>query len=347
MKPPRWLGPRWLATGIGALCVTTLDLASLLPLIVPSSPPAQPPSLALLLLLHAACALATAALLPWAAPRFLRRTAGELQVFAACLTFFLPVVGPLGVLAILRSGSTEPREPTREPWVTHGRADALEERRRRSVCAHRRGASAADVRSALSRRAPESAGERFRAVLATRHLPPKIAVGLLKVAQRDPTEEVRLYAFSRLEGMRDEIEERIDRLDAALGAAGDEDDAARIELRLAESYWELGRSGLVEGAVLDHALSCARRHATSARERGARPAAEFFLGKILLELREPGAAAAAFEAALEAGYPRRSVLSHLAECAFRQKDFASVRSSLSEVEAASRRARPEILEAGA
>ena len=291
-----------------------------------------PKEIAVVLGVHAMCALAVGVLLARTAPPFLRHTVREVGVFAACFAFFVPVLGPLGVVVVLMLGLTEPRPAACEPWLSHEAPVGIDGRRRRQPRL-RRGLPVAEISDALRRRGTEHAGERFRCVLAIRHLPPNVAVPLLRFAQSDPSDEVRLYAFSRLESMRGELEKRVEQLTAALAVAESEE-APRLQLRLAESHWELGYSGLTEGAVRDHALKCAHQHAAIACELlPEHAAAEFFLGKVLLELHEPSRATIAFERAASAGYPRWKLLVYLAECAFRQRDFVSVRTLLEQLEA--------------
>ncbi|MBX3206039.1 MAG: hypothetical protein KF764_13285 [Labilithrix sp.] len=322
---------RRLARSAGALAVALVDLAACASLLAPSPRAALPP--VVLLAAHAAISLGAGALLAGAAPPFVRHRASEVAVFTACLAFFVPVLGVLGALIVLTRGLTEARPPSREPWLVHDGPADLEERTRREARGLRRRASAEEVGSALRDRSPEAAGARFRAVLATRHLPATIAVPLLRAAQSDPTDEVRLYAFSRLETMRGEIERRIERLARAL-TVGDRDEEPRLNLRLAESYGELAWSGLAEGAVLDHALRCAHRHAALACELVAgNAAAEFFLGRVLVRLRDPARAEVAFERAIAAGYPRKKALPLLAECAFEQREHEAVGALLAELAA--------------
>lgn len=324
-------GVRRLVLGAGLSATLLTDVATVGRLVAPPPGTIAPASPLALLAVHTACTLGAGALLANAAPSFVRHTPREVVAFTVCISFFIPVLGLLGVLAILTCGLTAARLPGLDPWHTHDDAAELDARARRGARSRRRGPSTEEVSSALRDRAPESAANRFRAVLATRHLPARVAVPLLRIAQSDPSDEVRLYAFSRLETMRDEIEKRIERLGAALDTAAPSD-APRLRLWLAESYWELGWSGLAEGAVLEHALTCAHDHAAVACELlPNNAAAEFFLGKVLARLGDTPRANVAFERAIAAGYPRGKALPHLAECAFDRRDFGAVRALLSEL----------------
>ena len=317
-----------LAVYAGATAALAIDLVVVVRLVML---PVE--SLAASAIAHAACAVAGGALLSSSTPPFLRATRASVGIFVGVVAFFIPVLGLAGSIAVLTFGLREPQPPSGEPWVVHDAAADLDAHHRRTVRTVQRRRSAPDIGAVLRRRQPEHAAERFRAVLATKHLPARLAVPLLKQAQRDPSDEVRLYAFSRLEGMRDEIEKRIDALHAALDDAGRARQAL-VQLRLAESYWELGSSGLAEGAVRSHALGRAEQHAGEACVIApGNAAAEVLRGRVLLELRDPERAAAAFDAAMRAGYPRGRVLAFIADCAFQRRDFAGVRAALAELEA--------------
>lgn len=312
-----------------SLSLSALDAAIVVAMLARVSGPRE---LAGYLVWHLLVACAAGIVLRDAAPQFVRATPREVGVFAGVASFFVPVVGPAGAAAALLLGLSPPRSKSAEPWLvfeSRSRADDRAPRR------PRRAVSAAEISAALRQRTPQTAEFRFKAALSTKLLPPRTAVSLLKLAQSDPVDEVRLYAFSRLERMRDELETQIKQLSAALATA-EAGEGARLHLRLAESYWELGYLGLAEGAVLDHAMHSAHKHAATASElMPQHAAAEFFLGRILVQLGEAERAAIAFERAMAAGYPRIKLLPYLAECAFHLRDFASVRGLLHELDASS------------
>jgi polysaccharide biosynthesis protein PelE len=183
---------------------------------------------------------------------FVRASHRDVGLFVALVSFFVPVVAPVGMTAAFFIGFTAPRSKNQEPWVVF-EAEPDDERPK---ARKKRNVSAADISAALRQRTAQTAEFRFQAVLAIKQLPPRVGVSLLKLAQSDPSDEVRLYAFSRLERMRDDLETQIKKLNAAL-AHTDKEESARTHLRLAECYWELGYLGLAEGAVLDHALRSA------------------------------------------------------------------------------------------
>lgn len=268
-------------------------------------------------------------------PRFVRVSRKKALATAALLTTFVPCVGAVGLFAVLHFALVPVKRVGKEPWVVFDLRKEFEEAHRHPLRSRKAPFSAVEIAAALRQRSEETVAYRFQAVLAIKKLPPKIGVPLLKLAQSDPSDEIRLYAFSRLERMRDGLETQVKELTASLAKASEEE-SARIHLRLAERYWELGYLGLAEGAVLEHALKSAHKHAAIASELMPRHApAEFFLGRILVHLREAERALIAFERAIAAGYPRVKLLPWLAECAFYLRDFSTVRAYLRELEATS------------
>lgn len=278
-----------------------------------------------LLAVHACCALAAGAVLAGGAPFFVSCAPRSLAAYAAVTAFFIPILGALGVLAVLFFGLREPPQTTREPWLVFA-AENADRTKRAKV-------SAAAIGEVLRVRTAETATKRFQALLGVRWLSPRAAVPLLKLAQSDPMEELRLFAFSTLERMRRDLEKQSEELVVALRTA-EPRQRARLHLRLAECYWELGYEGLIEGAVLAHALSQADEHAEAAsQERTVAATAEFLRGKVLLHVRQPARAKKSLERALRAGFPRVKALPYMAECAFQQRELHSVSELLFELEA--------------
>jgi tetratricopeptide (TPR) repeat protein len=280
-----------------------------------------------LVLVHASLAVVTAMIIARSEVGSSGQARGRLAALAAMLALFAPVVGVAGLRLALHVA----RRPSRrapERWVTVSPHVAPVERRVRRV---RRDVSLGGILEALRDRAPERADRRFQAVLRAKHLPPRAAARALKLALKDPADEVRLFAFSRLERARGEIERRLRDAREALPRARRDDDRARLHLWAAEAHWEIAYLGLAEGAVLEHALSDAIGEAAKSASLGAggvRASAEYLRGRALLVRGEPREAAQAFELALAAGHAPSKVLPYLAECAFLARDVDRLRTCL-------------------
>jgi polysaccharide biosynthesis protein PelE len=317
------LARSWGLAGLAA--ASALDTAVVLALLTPTVDRAL---LAEVLVGHAVLAVAAATMLALAVAPTARRDVYALAATGFALTFFLPV-GAIGLFAALRFSSLAVRSRDDEPWLrlpidldpTDWRPRGLQD------------TSAAAVAAVLADRTVEYADRRFAAVLRIAHLPRRAGVQLLKRALKDPSEEVRLFAFSRIERMRDELERALKGFRTSLDESKDDDAREHLHLRLAETFWEFVYLGLAEGAVAEHALSSALRHADESKRLGKRAAAASFLsGRILLHRLDTEAATAAFERAAHLGYPGRRVLPYLAECAFHARSFGQVRAYLRRLE---------------
>lgn len=251
-----------------------------------------------------------------------RRTALLIGALAA----FVPVLGPVGVLAAAFAARGR-RGATAGGWVILSPADERDARFESTSTAPESRRGFESVSALLLDRRPEALDRRLRWLLGSRKLPARDAVALLKLALSDPADEVRLFAFTRLERWRSDLELDVKRLQSALAGAGDA--GARLHLGLAEAYWELAYFGLVEGAVREHALFAALEsvdRACAANPSAAPP--RFLRGRILMQRGEYDQARRTFEEALALDHPPLKALPYLAECAFRERKFGLVRAAI-------------------
>jgi tetratricopeptide (TPR) repeat protein len=294
--------------------------------------PGASSSLVAVLAAHAAVAVVAAVLAPRLTPLLARKRPVALAALAALFAFFIPVFGllALGALATFGPGGRPARRE--DPWLTvHVERDAEAFVGSAPLGSHRLfGASA--IAAVLRDRSPENAGKRFQALLAVRRLPARAAVAVCKQALRDPSDEVRLFAFARIERFCDGLDESTKMLLAALDRC-EASERGVLHLRLAETYWEWAYLRLAEGSVLDHAMQSALDHAEKAvaAKRGHGPA-EFLRGRVLMGLGRHEEAHEAFAEALRSGLPRHKALPYMAECAFRLRRFDAVRLTLRELQ---------------
>jgi hypothetical protein len=244
----------------------------------------------------------------------------RLRALACAIAFFMPVLGGPGLLVALSSAFSG--RPAEEPKWRTVPIDG----------ARSRGAGRGGSRPALGRiagllrtRTPETNATRFRAVLEVPRFKARESAAILRACLDDPFDEVRLYAFARLERLRDDIESTTRRLTKSLPAAASHE-LATLHLRIAESHWEACYLGLVEGVVLEDAMASARQHAKEAlRLRPRDAAASFLLGRVQLRSSNYLDAVAQFEMALDAGFPAIRALPYLAEAHFAQRHYSSVK----------------------
>jgi hypothetical protein len=278
---------------------------------------------------HAVLAAVAAVLLSAAVRPGSRPEAWGVLAAASSLAFFVPALGAIGLWTALGLSSRRAASRGREPWA---RLRVDPESMRMSLRT-RREVNAPAIAAVLADRSPEHASRRFDAMLRVADLPPRVAVRLLRSALRDPAEEVRLLAFSRVERLRVDLEHALETFRRGLESAEDDATRGHLRLRLAETHWEFAYLGLAEGAVLEHALDAAIEHASESKRVGRNPAAaSFLLGRILLFRRAAAAAVVEFERASRLGYPMAKVLPYLAECSFEARSFVGVRSHLRQLE---------------
>jgi polysaccharide biosynthesis protein PelE len=178
--------------------------------------------------------------------------------------------------------------------------------------------------------------KRLKAVMATRHMPPREAVRVWAKATRDPVDDVRLLAYA----MMDDSEKKLaDRLPALIDSVPD------VPANVKNSYhktiaalcWELVYQRLVQGAVKRHWLQTARHHIECALvpSMPALPATHdanswLLYGRILLESDDLDPAGfvlikKAFANARTYGADEQKILPWLAEIAFRERKFSDVK----------------------
>ena len=271
---------------------------------------ASPGGLALAALLHGLAVVALVPVLNAAAGAFALPRATPLAVVAA---LFVPVLGPLGLVALFRSVGWRAHAPAAAAPPTITRIPSLPPDAPEPVAEHLGvGALAARIQFA---RDPDT---RVKSVLATRRLDGARATPLLRAALRDAHEDVRLLAYALLEDRERQADATIRDLQAALAAAPP---ARRpvLDERLANAYWELCYQGLVAGELESFALTRALEHLDAAGAMappGARMAARWLLrGRVLLRQGAAPAARAALEESRRLGMPARAVDPYLMETA--------------------------------
>ncbi|TAN73698.1 MAG: hypothetical protein EPN14_09685 [Gallionella sp.] len=173
---------------------------------------------------------------------------------------------------------------------------------------------------------------RLQALLSLGDVPAHIASPMLHDMLDDSTDDVRLVAYGILDAKEKQINAKIH--DELKTLAGTGDDALRlVSLRhLAELYWEHVYSGLAKGDLRLHALETATGYLARALELAPRnPGLWFLKGRLLREQQQPDAALAALDRAVACGLPEERALPYLAELAFERRDYAAVRAMLDKI----------------
>ncbi|MEF3074845.1 hypothetical protein V2P20_07390 [Methylobacter sp. Wu1] len=182
--------------------------------------------------------------------------------------------------------------------------------------------------------------KRLSAVYATLKLEDKDAIPLLKMALRDPVDDIRLLAYALIDRKEQRISERIERARQSL-----ENNKTRNVRHLYKSivkdYWELAHLGLVEGETLVYVLNKAREYLESGlqhypRDRGL----HLQYAKLLLRLGEHQLAYDEFKAAEALGVERKRLLLYYAEIDFLRRRYGEVKRHMRAVDWVT--ARPQI-----
>lgn len=244
--------------------------------------------------------------LPWA------------PLFLFSIAFFIPVLGMVGVVLAVFPALYTQRQHEEQVWQNTGVPELpfrpLE--RRNSPMFNDGGLQ--DVLHLASD--PE---RRLNALLATRRMPSQESVPMLKLALRDPADDVRLLAYSMLDQKESRINQHIERLLDRLGSPNEEHPAA-LHAGLARWYWELAYLGLAQGSVLDHVLDQARGHVQQSLAIELDPDLQLLGGRIALEQGELSTARSFFKQAENGGIYFEKIAPFLAEAAFKSEDYAEV-----------------------
>ena len=278
--------------------------------------------LATTLLMHAASALLLAFPLLALLPARLQQPRPPILLLFTAIGFCLPLLGSAGILLaviFLRQHFEIDNSATYHaihlPEIDpHQRAGA--------------GFRQAGLGAFLANtRAPEAT--RMRALVSLQNVPGRVASPLLRNVLSDPSEDIRLLAYGMLDNQEKHLNDQIH--DERQRLNGTEHNAANR--RLADLYWELVYRNLVQGDLRTHALMQSLSHSEETLRVTPNDSGLYLhLGRLRQMLNEPLAARAAYEKALSLGMPRTRITPYLAELAFDQRDFATTRAAMRELE---------------
>ncbi len=236
---------------------------------------------------------------------------------------FLPALGILGWTAMNGVLASLPARERRRDFVPISAPPLPMTRKRRSEqLPFGEGGLIGVVRHAND---PE---RRLQAVLASRQLPGRESVPILKFALKDPIDDVRLLAYSLLDRMELDINARIKRLLDSLKES-EEGSRGHLYFKLAHEYWELAYAGLAHGEVMGHLLSQVRENAEHGLELDpGNSQLHLLLGRLHLKTQDLDSASFHLQRAIECGFPQNAIAPYEAELAFAYRDFDRVRERL-------------------
>nr|WP_150304243.1 HEAT repeat domain-containing protein [Pseudomonas saliphila] len=234
------------------------------------------------------------------------------------LAFFIPVLGALGILLALMPALWFQRRRESKSW----RAVSAPQLPFRPMTEQRSPLFNDGGLQDVLKLAPDP-DQRLAALLATRRMTGQSAVPILKLALRDPVDDVRLLAYSMLDQQETRINERIEALLTRLTIAQGRQKAA-LHAALARWYWELAYLGLAQGSVLKHVLMQARDHVESALQISSNPELELLGARIALEQGLPQEARLFLRRAEQGGIAAEKLTPFRAEAAFLATEYAEV-----------------------
>lgn len=275
--------------------------------------------------LHAgACASLTAGLWPLL-PGCYRTPRHWSLTFLFSVAFFIPGFGVLGVALAVVPALHFPRRQIGAVW----KPTAIPELPFRATELDLRSVQTAGGLHDVLRHAVNP-DRRLSAILSTRRMDQRAAIPILKLALKDPVDDVRLLAYSMLDSKENDINQKIRALQDELREADPEQQPA-LHAALARQYWELVYLGLAQGSVLEHMLTSARRHIEQAI--AARHVAEdwLLLGRVALEQGCAAEAERLLARAEELGMSPAQLASYRAEAAFAQRRFGDIAGCLAQL----------------
>lgn len=239
-------------------------------------------------------------------------------LFIFSVSFFIPLIGMIGVALALFPALYLPRKRQTQPWEATAVPELpFKPRERKQELMFSDGGLQDVLRHA---RDPD---QRLTAIFATRRMRSKEAIPILKLALRDPSDDVRLLAYSMLDQRESRINQRIEHALADMENVSTDRKLA-LHAQLARWYWELAYVGLAQGSVLDHVLQQAWGHVTSALVSNTSGELHLLAGRIAMEQGNLDEAMAQFDLSAQTGMDAVQLAPYRAEIAFLRQRYEEI-----------------------
>lgn len=279
------------------------------------------------LLLHIiACSLMSGVLLSMLTSTY--QASAKLLTFLLffMLAFYIPLLGMLGLMLALLPG-LRPINTAVELPMNFNRIRTVYNNPVSSESAFDYGAIS--LESLLQSHKPE---KRMEAVYATLKLEDKQAIPLLRIALRDPVDDIRLLAYALIDRKEHRISERIEGARKSLENR-DGGNTRHLYRSIVKDYWEIAHLGLVEGETLNFVLKKACEYLELGLQRYPTDRGlHFQYGKFLLKMKNPKLAYEEFKKAEHLGVERKQLLLYYAEIDFLQRRYGEVKRYMNEIE---------------
>lgn len=260
--------------------------------------------------------------------------------------FFIPALGVTALLLVVQVARRFPRILRTERYVTVLMPEFSG--------VQREATERSDIRAADARRILKDTHlpleTRLRVLVALQVMQPKAAVPLLMGLLSDPSEDIRLLAYSMVDTWEKDLVQQIQRADKALAEArlaADKHPGDRAEAggtlqtpvvnalrRLAELHWQQADSGLARGDLRRFALENAQKFCEQVLLLDANMQGIWRLyARVLIELNQLEAAMRALSLARKLKMPAVEVWALMGHIAYLQRDFEAVRACAAELPA--------------
>ncbi len=239
--------------------------------------------------------------------------------------FFIPVLGVAAILIVVQVAKRFPRILHTERYVTV--------RMPEFSGVQREATERSDLRAGDARRILKDSAQpletRLRVLVALQSMEPKAAVPLLISLLSDPSEDIRLLAYSMVDSWEKDLVQKIQRANAELQEARESGNKALVVnalRRLAELHWTQADTGLARGDLRRFALEHAQKFCEQVQALDARaPGIWKLYAHILIELGHLEAAVQAVKMARRLRMPLADVFSLMGQIAYLQHNYAAVR----------------------
>ena len=239
--------------------------------------------------------------------------------------FFIPVLGVIAILVVVQIAQRFPRILRTERYVTV--------RMPEFSGVQREATERSDLRAGDARRILKDSAQpletRLRVLVALQSMQPKAAVPLLIGLLSDPSEDIRLLAYSMVDSWEKDLVQKIQKANAELDVAhqsGSNIPVVNALRRLAELHWTQADTGLARGDLRRFALEHAQRYCEQVQALDTRaPGIWALYARILIELGQLDAAVQAVKMAHRLRLPMAETFLLMAQIAYAQGNYAAVR----------------------
>ena len=239
--------------------------------------------------------------------------------------FFIPVLGVIAILVVVQIAQRFPRILRTERYVTV--------RMPEFSGVQREATERSDLRAGDARRILKDSAQpletRLRVLVALQSMQPKAAVPLLIGLLSDPSEDIRLLAYSMVDSWEKDLVQKIQKANAELDVAhqsGSNIPVVNALRRLAELHWTQADTGLARGDLRRFALEHAQRYCEQVQALDTRaPGIWALYARILIELGQLDAAVQAVKMARRLRLPKAETFLLMAQIAYARGNYAAVR----------------------